>query len=203
MSAFTRRAFLASAASAAAAVSFPVRSMAAIDPLASLERLVAIHEASGRFVQIAPNGQQSEGSFKIMRPGRARFDFDTPSPMAIVSDGKTMAVNNRRLKTWNLYPLSKTPLNMFLSDHIDVRGRAVSVSGRKNGMPAVTLADPAVFGDVTVEVLFSPTTGDLVQWTVKDSRGKETVVLVYDMTPGGGFSDADFRIPYTEIRTRK
>lgn len=204
MTALSRRGFVAGTLAAAAALAAQsVPSMGAIDPLSALERLVSVRGAEGRFVQIAPDGKQSEGSFKIRRPGKARFDFDSPSPLVIVADGRTLAVNNARLKTWNLYPLSKTPLNMLLAERIDVRGGSVARAGMKDGMPAVTLADPAVFGDATVEVLFSPSSGDLVQWTVKDSRGKETVVLVYDMRPAGGFPEQDFRIPYSEIRKGK
>jgi outer membrane lipoprotein-sorting protein len=66
---------------------------------------------------------------------------------------------------------------------------------------SVGVSDPAVFGDASVRLVFDNANGALKQWTVKDSRGAETTVLVYNGHEGGSFDRRDFEIPYTQIRT--
>ena len=68
----------------------------------------------GEFVQFGPRGEQTGGKFFIQRPGKLRFNYDDPSPMRVIADGKNVAIGNTKLKTWDLYPLSKTPLSLLL-----------------------------------------------------------------------------------------
>ena len=69
----------------------------------------------GEFVQFGPRGEQTGGKFYIQRPGKLRFNYDNPSPIRVISDGRNVAVGNLKLKTWSLYPLSKTPLSLLLA----------------------------------------------------------------------------------------
>ena len=39
----------------------------------------------GKFIQIAPNGNQSDGVFFISRPGKIRFHFNPPSQVDIIA----------------------------------------------------------------------------------------------------------------------
>ena len=64
----------------------------------------------GEFVQFGPNGEQTGGRFFIKRPGKVRFDYTKPSPILVKADGKTVGIHNRKLKTWDFFRLSKTPL---------------------------------------------------------------------------------------------
>ncbi|MBV9692532.1 MAG: outer membrane lipoprotein carrier protein LolA, partial [Alphaproteobacteria bacterium] len=65
---------------------------------ADLDRISAslntIRTMKGGFIQIGPDGQVDEGEFDLMKPGRIRFQYDPPTPTLIVSDGKTVAVEN-------------------------------------------------------------------------------------------------------------
>ena len=53
-----------------------------------------------------------------MRPGKARFEYAAPSGLLIVADGSNVNVQDRRLKTFDRYPLGSTPLTLFLSRRI-------------------------------------------------------------------------------------
>src|SRR5262249_1763584 len=92
---------------------------------AALDRLSAylnsITTLKGGFLQIGPNGEQSEGTFYISNPGRMRFEYKPPTPTLLVADGHTVAVANTKLNTIDRYPLSDTPLRVILSNEIDVR----------------------------------------------------------------------------------
>jgi len=50
-------------------------------------------------VQFGPNGEQTGGEFLIKRPGKIRFNYENPSPITVVSNGRTLAVENKKLKT--------------------------------------------------------------------------------------------------------
>src|SRR5690348_12927266 len=59
----------------------------------------------GGFVQIAPTGDTSEGTFYLSKPGKLRFEYNPPAPTLLVADGHDVAVVNRRLRTVDTYPL--------------------------------------------------------------------------------------------------
>src|SRR3954453_9576827 len=82
--------------------------------LSSLQTLV------GNFVQVPTDGSKSKGDFYIQKPGKLRFEYDAPSPIAMIADGSSLAVRDRKLATQDIYPLSQTPLRYLLSDRIDL-----------------------------------------------------------------------------------
>ncbi len=82
--------------------------------LSSLQTLV------GNFVQVGPDGTKTKGDFYIQKPGKVRFEYDPPTPIAIIADGSSLVVRDRNLATQDIYPLSQTPLRYLLSDRIDI-----------------------------------------------------------------------------------
>ena len=56
--------------------------------LSSLQTLV------GNFVQVGPDGSKTKGDFYIQKPGKVRFEYDAPSPIAIIADGSSLAVRD-------------------------------------------------------------------------------------------------------------
>src|SRR6476619_2960886 len=86
------------------------------------DALNAIHSMKGEFVQLDPNGAVEQGQVYIQKPGKMRFEYKPPSEVLVVSDGVDVAVFNRRLNTKDRYPLSTTPLNILLSDHVNLKG---------------------------------------------------------------------------------
>ena len=78
--------------------------------LSSLQTLV------GNFVQVGPDGSKTKGDFVIQKPGKVRFEYDAPSPIAIIADGSSLAVRDTELATQDIYPLSQTPLRFLLSE---------------------------------------------------------------------------------------
>ena len=81
-----------------------------------------VRSMTGEFVQFGPRGDQTGGTFYIQRPGKIRFNYSKPSPIRVISDGDSVVINNRKLDTWDIYPLSKTPLKLLLGNKIDLSG---------------------------------------------------------------------------------
>src|SRR5436309_5020728 len=82
--------------------------------------LTRVQVMSGDFAQIGPDGRQSKGQFYVQKPGKVRFDYDSPSRIDIIADGSSVVVRDRKLATQDVYPLSQTPLRFLLADRIDL-----------------------------------------------------------------------------------
>src|SRR5579862_6821406 len=93
----------------------------------------AIRSMEGNFVQVGPEGQIDQGRFYIAKPGRMRFEYANPNPTLIVSDGRWVAVENRKLNTVDRYALWTTPLSLILGDDIDLRDHTEIVSVEHRG----------------------------------------------------------------------
>jgi len=149
---------------------------------------------TGEFVQFGPNGEQTGGKFYLQRPGKIRFDYSKPSPILVKADGKTVGIHNRKLKTWDFYPLSKTPLRLLLADRIDVNDKAIKSVKRENDLTTVVLGDKSVFGSSKITLMFDPSSFELRQWTITDDQGKDTSVMIFNVQHNVKLSKKLFRL---------
>jgi len=161
------------------AISLADGKVAAIQSIS--DHFSSVPTMTGEFIQFGSNGEQTGGKFYIHRPGRIRFDYEDPSPIMVVSNGRTLAVNNRKLKTWDYYPLSKTPLSLLLSEEIKIRDKSIKLVDPQPDVTKVVMGDRQVFGDSEITMLFDPESKDLRQWTIKDTRGRETSVMIFNV----------------------
>ena len=135
----------------------------------------------GEFVQFGPNGEQTGGRFFIKRPGKVRFDYTKPSPILVKADGRTVGIHNRKLKTWDFYPLSKTPLKLLLADKIDVNDKSIKSVKTEEDLTTVVLGNKSIFGNSKITLMFDPKSFDLRQWTITDNQGKDTTVMIFNV----------------------
>jgi len=165
-------------------------------------QFTSVKTMTGEFVQFGPKGDQTGGKFYIERPGKIRFNYDK-SPITVISDGESVVVNNKKLDTWDLYPLSKTPLKLLLSDHVDLGGGRLR--GLKNEPDALTmvLGDKAVFADATIALMFDPKTAELKQWTITDAQRQDTTVMIFNVQKGVRFTDNMFKIDYQRMAMKR
>ena len=148
-------------------------------------KLNSIGSMHGTFVQTGPDGGRSEGRVYIQRPGKMRFEYDLPHPMLIIADGRRVAVENRKAKTTDQYPLRLTPLGMLLKENINLRDEA-NVLAVSIGPETVSIImedkDSKVPGQLTL--VFAVGTYDLLEWSVRDAQGLVTSVALYDIVEG-------------------
>lgn len=144
--------------------------------------LNAIHSMKGSFVQIDPNGGLEQGKFYIDKPGRMRFEYEPPTPTLIVSDGTTVAIKNTKLDTTDRYPLASTPLDIVLSDNLDLKNNDAVTGVEQRGDSLIVKArstDDRVQGAITL--VFSDPGMELREWTVIDPQGLSTTVALRDV----------------------
>jgi outer membrane lipoprotein-sorting protein len=107
----TRRAFLAAGIAAALLPAPRLASPALIRACwpKCRRKLSGVSTMNGEFIQFDPNGEQRQGKFFIARPGRVRFQYDPPMAISVVADGKSVMIHDKKLQTYDIYPLSQTP----------------------------------------------------------------------------------------------
>ncbi|SHJ76840.1 Outer membrane lipoprotein-sorting protein [Aureimonas altamirensis DSM 21988] len=187
----------------AAALSLPMAAPAYAQSAGAVAQRVADHFSSvqsmaGSFVQFDAAGNQTEGKFYIERPGKIRFDY-SGQPLRVIADGSQVAVNNRRMNTWDLYPLSKTPMKLLLDRRIDLSGANIQNVQEGPDLTTIVMGDKSVFGNSRITMMFDPNTNDLRQWTIRDAQGKDTTVMIYDVKEGVRIDPSVFVIPYNSI----
>src|SRR6476620_4480486 len=161
--------------------------------LSSLQTLV------GNFVQVGPDGSKTKGDFYIQKHGKVRFEYDDPSPIAIVADGSSLVVRDRKLATQDVYPLSQTPLRFLLSDRIDLlRDTNVVNVTADDVFISVTIEEKqALIGTSRLMLMIGAKDGQLKQWTVTDPQGYDTTVAVYNLDSSRKVDPSLFKIDFT------
>ncbi|TKT82921.1 outer membrane lipoprotein carrier protein LolA [Aquamicrobium sp. LC103] len=208
-SGITRRGFLGATAAfaalaAAGNVHKPFSFLGEAQAQADVAQRIAQHFSSvktmmGEFVQFGPRGEQTGGKFYIQRPGKIRFNYEAPSTFKVTSDGRSVVLENTRLKTADVYPLAQTPLKLLLDERIDLSGNKVRGVKQENDLTTIQLADRSMFGNATITMMFDPKSYDLRQWTITDAQGKETTVMIFNVQQGVTFDPSVFRIDESNI----
>jgi outer membrane lipoprotein-sorting protein len=150
--------------------------------------LNGLRTLKGRFLQIGPDGQTSEGNAWMERPGRMRFEYDPPSPFLLVAGGGLGLFYDKSLKQVSNFPLSQTPLGILLSDNLKLSGDVtVTRIERLPGQIHVTLVRTKSPGDGSIMLVFADNPMSLRQWAVTDPQQRETRVSLFNVTLGGRF----------------
>ncbi len=157
---------------------------------------------AGEFIQFDPKGNQTNGKFYIQRPGKIRFNYNDPTPIKIISNGKTVAVNNRKLKTWDFYPLKKTPLSLVLGNKMALDPKTIRNVTSDADLTTIVMGDDRIFGNSEITMMFDPTTFDLRQWIIKDAQGKETTVMIFNVQKNVKIPAAYFKVDQLAIQNR-
>jgi outer membrane lipoprotein-sorting protein len=155
--------------------------------------LQGLVEAKGRFVQTDPRGAVSQGDLYLKRPGKARFAYDPPAGLLVVSDGGNVSVQNSRLKTFDSYPLMATPLSLLLARQIRLdRGVVISRVSRLSDGFTLTARDGKKQAEGQITLAFSDSPMQLIGWTVTDAQGQSTHVRLTELRPVSGLASSLF-----------
>ena len=173
---------------AAARAAAPVPAQLGPQDTLELQRMAAylnnIRTMTARFQQVAGNGA-STGKLWVARPGRMRFEYDPPTPIALLADAQSVYYWDKELNQTSKYELRQTPAWFFLRDPISFGGDVVVTRfERAGGIIRVTLVESGrpELGSLTLVFRENPLA--LVQWTVIDQQGKSTTVSLYDVQFG-------------------
>lgn len=163
----------------------PVPAALTADQKALLDKATAyiqgLSSAKGRFVQTDARGTVTQGTFYLQRPGKARFQYDPPAGLLVVSNGHNVNIFDSRLKTYESYPLGRTPLNLLLAREVRLdRGVVITdVRPLADGFTIVAQdAKRQALGRISID--FSNAPVGLMGWTVTDLKGGQIRVRLSD-----------------------
>jgi outer membrane lipoprotein-sorting protein len=165
--------------------------------LSSLTSLV------GNFVQVGPDGSRTKGDFYIQKPGKVRFEYDAPSQIAMISDGNSLAVRDKKLATQDIYPLSQTPLRYLLADRIDLirDTNVVDVTADDLYISVIIEEKNPLVGTSRLMLMLGVKDNQLKQWTVTDPQGYDTTVAIYNLDTTKRPDPGMFKIDFTSYTT--
>lgn len=186
----SRRAFLVSSAAFAGLLALSPEALAQSGTVAlssadlalvdkATKYLQSLDEVEGRFEQTNPRGAVETGDIFLKRPGKARFQYDPPSGLVVVSDGKTVSVWDSRLRTFDRTPLGATPLSILLAARIRL-DQDVEVFRVGRFDDGFYLSARSAHGQERTEgyitVVFGDNPMQLRGWTLVDGQGQATKV---------------------------
>jgi len=141
-----------------------------------------LRQAKARFVQTDARGATSQGTLYLKRPGKARFDYEPPSALLVVSDGANVSIQDSRLKTFDSYPLMATPLSLFLAREIRLdRGVVVSQVRRLADGFAITARDGRKQAEGQITLSFAEAPLRLTGWNVSDAQGQTVRIRLSEL----------------------
>jgi len=153
-----------------------------------------LQTAQGGFTQINQDGTISTGRIYIKRPGRIRFEYNTPDDTLVMAGGGQLSVFDPRSNTGpEQFPLSRTPLSIILQQNVDLgRERMVTNVTSDGTTTTVTAQDPDNPQYGNIQLVFTANPVELRQWIVTDEFGTQTTVIMNDLVPGGSIGDILF-----------
>jgi outer membrane lipoprotein-sorting protein len=161
------------------------------------DKLSAVQTMDGEFVQYNPNGDQQQGKFFIQRPGKVRFQYDPPASLSVIADGKSVLVFDKKLQTYDIWPLSQTPLRLLLQDDLNLAtSDKVTRVGVAPDLVEIEMHDDTKFSAGTLNLIFDRKSYELRQWTVTDQQGLQTMVALYNVETGKELGSDLFKIDY-------
>jgi outer membrane lipoprotein-sorting protein len=150
----------------------------------------------GNFTQTNPDGKRLRGKFALKQPGRFRFDYGFGSKLIIVSDGRTLAIQDKDISTDDRLELDRTPFRMLLRNDVDLlRDARILEVQEVDDLIIVGVADksPDTPGKIRLFLGKKPQL-ELREWVTTDVQGAETRVEVADPTRPETIEDALFKI---------
>lgn len=153
--------------------------------------------AQGQFTQINEDGTISTGRILIRRPGRVRFEYDSPEAALVVADGATVGIIDPRSNEGPQgYPLNRTPLSIILARNVNLsRTRMVTGHSSDGTTTTVRAQDPDNPDYGSIDLVFTADPVELRQWVINDSGGGRTTVVLGELRTGVEIADENFVIP--------
>ena len=135
------------------------------------------------FVQISPDGHRTEGKLYVQKPGRMRFEYNSPATLQIIADGTTVVVIDKKQGTQDPYFIGQTPLKFLLKDQIDLgRDTKILNVSTDGNSTSILIEDKVTFGGTSrIKLTFDSASFVLKQWKIVDPQGYETLVSLFNV----------------------
>lgn len=177
-------------AALAALVAFVLATGAEAQQQAGLQQVEAyinsIRTLQARFVQTNPNGSNVQGTLYVSRPGKMRFQYDPPSQLKIVADGRQVTMWDPANKDFGQWPIGWTAASFLVMEPFRLSGDITVVANQRtsDGLLALTLVQTRKPQEGKVVVRLSENPMQLRGWTIIDNRGNKVDVTLTNLQTG-------------------
>jgi outer membrane lipoprotein-sorting protein len=158
--------------------------------------LQSLRSAQGRFRQTNPNGSVQTGTFYLQKPGRIRFEYDSPKGAMVIADGTWVGVfDPKSNRNPTRYPLGKTPLSLLLRDRLSLAEPGL-VLGATRGAEGtdITVVDPRMPQEGRMRMRFTADPIRLAEWEITTRAGQRTRVALTELTTGVAIDPSRFNL---------
>ena len=156
-------------------------------PLKELSRyLNGIKTAQGPFTQVNDDGTLDTGFLYMHRPGRMRFDYNSPNEAVVIAGAGAVIIHDAKSnQPPETYPLKRTPLSIILARNVNL-GQANMVVGHEFDGTAtvVTAQDPENPEYGRIDMMFTSNPTELRKWVIYDAEGTQTSVVLNGLETG-------------------
>jgi outer membrane lipoprotein-sorting protein len=154
----------------------------------------SIRTLQARFVQRNPNGSTIQGTLYVRRPGRMRFEYDTPSQLKVVADGTQVTLWDPATRDFGQWPIGWTAASFLVREPFKLSGDITVESLQRAGdglQLTLTQTRKPQEGKIIVRLAERPLA--LRGWTIIDNRGNKVDVSLTDARTGMQLADSLFK----------
>lgn len=155
----------------------------------------SIRTLQARFVQSNPNGSNVQGTLYVSRPGKMRFQYDPPSQLKIVADGRQVTMWDPANKDFGQWPIGWTAASFLVMEPFRLSGDITVVANQRtpDGLLALTLVQTRKPQEGKVVVRLSENPMQLRGWSIIDNRGNKVDVSLTNLQTGIQLADSLFK----------
>lgn len=153
-----------------------------------------IQTISSDFIQTNSNGESFSGIIKIKKPGLLLLDYNTPSNNKIISNGKEVALINKKNKTVTYYNLEQLPIKIFLDSNFSLNNFKIIKYQEDEKKIEFEINDKINNNSGSIKFIFQDSPLLIKKWIIKDIQGFETQMFLSNTTINSKLDDVNFKI---------
>ena len=151
-----------------------------VDAIKRIEAyLTGISTLTADFAQTSSDGSTGSGQFFMKRPGKVRWQYNAPTPLLLLSNGKTLTYYDPGLKQVTYVDVKDTLASFVAQKTIELDGpatRLMRLEADKNGSLRATLIQRAKPEEGSMTLEFSDNPLIIKRMIAIDATGNETQV---------------------------
>ena len=161
--------------------------------------LESIQTISSDFIQINSNGENLSGVIKIKKPGLLLIDYNKPSNLKIVSNGKKVVLINKKNKSINYYNLEQLPIKIFLRKSFTLDNFNVIKYHENQKKIELEINHKNEENNGSIRFIFQDSPLLIKKWIIKDIQGFETQMFLSNTVINDKLEDINFKIENPRI----
>lgn len=122
------------------------------------------------FTQITGDGSITYGTIFMKKPNKFRIVFHKPQNEILVSDGKKIALINKKINTISMYSIDQIPFNFLLTEYISFENYIISETINKNNILSFEVSEKKQKGK-KIKLIFENKPLNLRKWEIEDQQG--------------------------------